>query len=104
MTRGTFIATSIAALTAVSFGALGLASPTPARTDCPGKIVCPLTGEIVCRDQCPRVDLNRPDCPGRIECPVNGELICKDRCPAGGTVAGAPGDALPLPACCAGGK
>lgn len=23
------------------------------RADCPGKIVCPLTGEMVCIDQCP---------------------------------------------------
>ncbi len=23
------------------------------RTDCPGKIVCPLTGELVCTDRCP---------------------------------------------------
>ena len=26
------------------------------RSDCPGKIVCPLTGEEVCRDRCPLVD------------------------------------------------
>lgn len=24
-----------------------------ARADCPGKIVCPITGELVCIDQCP---------------------------------------------------
>jgi hypothetical protein len=23
------------------------------RVDCPGKIVCPLTGQLVCRDRCP---------------------------------------------------
>lgn len=23
------------------------------RADCPGKIECPLTGELVCKDQCP---------------------------------------------------
>ena len=23
------------------------------RPDCPGKIVCPLTGEVICADQCP---------------------------------------------------
>ncbi len=22
-------------------------------SDCPGKIVCPLTGEVICKDQCP---------------------------------------------------
>ena len=25
----------------------------PARADCPGKIRCPLTGELICADQCP---------------------------------------------------
>ncbi len=58
-----------------------------ARSDCPGKIICPLTGDVVCRDRCPTVDPNRGDCPGRIECPVTGELVCRDLCPAGGTVA-----------------
>lgn len=23
------------------------------RADCPGKIVCPITGEVICSDQCP---------------------------------------------------
>ena len=23
------------------------------RSDCPGKIICPLTGELVCKDKCP---------------------------------------------------
>ena len=26
---------------------------------------------------------NRPDCPGKIICPLTGELVCKDRCPLG---------------------
>lgn len=25
----------------------------PARADCPGLIECPLTGELICADQCP---------------------------------------------------
>lgn len=33
----------------VSAGAGGDAE----RLDCPGKIVCPLTGELVCEDRCP---------------------------------------------------
>ncbi|MBI4586007.1 MAG: hypothetical protein HY717_18510 [Planctomycetes bacterium] len=52
------------------------------RSDCPGQIVCPITGEKVCRDQCPLVDPYLPDCPGKIECPLTGELVCRDRCPA----------------------
>ena len=53
------------------------------RSDCPGKVVCPLTGDEVCRDQCPLVDANRDDCPGKIKCPVTGELVCRDKCPLG---------------------
>ena len=26
---------------------------------------------------------DRPDCPGKIICPVTGDLVCKDRCPLG---------------------
>ncbi len=26
----------------------------------------------------------RPDCPGKIVCPVSGELVCRDRCPLKG--------------------
>lgn len=50
-------------------------------TPCPGKIVCPLTGDEVCKDQCPLIDTQRSDCPGKIECPLTGELVCRDRCP-----------------------
>lgn len=28
-------------------------SLNPQREDCPGKIVCPLTGNLVCEDRCP---------------------------------------------------
>lgn len=61
--------------------AFGFAAAGTTRADCPGKIVCPLTGEEVCEDQCPLVDASRPDCPGRVECPQTGELVCRDRCP-----------------------
>ena len=26
---------------------------------------------------------DRPDCPGKIICPLTGDLVCKDRCPPG---------------------
>ncbi len=29
------------------------ATMVTSRSDCPGKVVCPLTGNEVCRDQCP---------------------------------------------------
>lgn len=44
----------------------------PSRPDCPGQIVCPLTGELVCRDRCPAVSATPADeavpcccCPGK---------------------------------------
>lgn len=90
------------------------------RPDCPGKIVCPLTGDLVCKDRCPlngdadaaasaipacctratvNLDPARPDCPGRIVCPLTGELVCKDRCPLNEAKDPAPED---VPACCLG--
>lgn len=64
-------------------GAFGIARASSERVDCPGKITCPVTGETICRDQCPTIDPNRADCPGRIECPLTGELVCIDHCPVG---------------------
>jgi len=45
----------VALLTAgTGLGAYALAgSGQSGRPDCPGTVVCPLTGEPVCRDQCP---------------------------------------------------
>jgi len=45
-----------------------LSTRVPSAPDCPGKITCPQTGEITCRDKRPTVDPNRPDCAGRIVC------------------------------------
>ncbi len=39
---------AIGMVVAVAAGAAGLQ-----RSDCPGKVSCPLTGEEVCKDQCP---------------------------------------------------
>jgi hypothetical protein len=74
-------------LSLFSLGGLALATAgafaraASERAECPGKINCPVTGEIICRDQCPTIDTNRVDCPGRIECPLTGELVCVDQCP-----------------------
>lgn len=27
------------------------------------------------------LDPRRPDCPGQIVCPISGELVCRDECP-----------------------
>ena len=78
------LAFSIAALAGLglfTFDAPDTAAAQQVRADCPGKIVCPQTGELVCRDRCPTVDPQRKDCPGRIICPETGKLVCIDRCP-----------------------
>lgn len=72
-------AVSMAGIVAVA--GIVLAQPHAERTDGPGKITCPQTGEIICRDTCPTVDPNRADCSGRIVCPLTGKLVCQDRCP-----------------------
>ena len=50
-------ATATMAAAAVAGGLAGCSSTrqiaSAERADCPGKIVCPLTGELVCIDQCP---------------------------------------------------
>ncbi len=71
------------------------------RADCPGKIKCPLTGELVCKDQCPLTDADRADCPGKIKCPLTGELVCKDQCPLAADTEHGDAD-KELPNCCAG--
>jgi hypothetical protein len=46
---------SIAALFAISAGVTAYAAVVAQsdRPDCPGKIICPLTGDLVCKDRCP---------------------------------------------------
>lgn len=52
-------------------------------SSCPGTIICPVTGDEVCKDRCPLGEVARDDCPGVIECPLTGEPVCRDRCPVG---------------------
>lgn len=89
-------------LVSVAVAASGFTRSTE-RADCPGKIECPLTGELVCRDKCPLVDPNRADCPGKIECPLTGELVCRDRCPLESSVETSASED-DLPPCCRGKK
>lgn len=42
---------------------------------------------------------DRPDCPGKIVCPLTGKLVCKDRCPLNATL-GAADAAAVKPSCC----
>jgi len=100
ITRRTIIGFAAATLAATGLGAISLSSPAArsARPDCPGRITCPLTGEEICRDECPRLDPARDDCPGQIECPLTGELVCKDRCPRRRNAE--PTDEALMPDCC----
>jgi hypothetical protein len=44
----------------------------------------------------------RPDCPGKIVCPLTGELVCADRCPLGAGERGEVALAVaPARSCCA---
>jgi len=55
MTRRKMLASTLGLVAGVAtvLGAVAIAKPTADRADCPGKIVCPLTGELVCIDRCP---------------------------------------------------
>lgn len=66
---------------AVSVAAHGY-SRSGERADCPGKVICPQTGDEICKDQCPLIDAERADCPGKIECSLTGEPVCRDKCPS----------------------
>ena len=73
-------------LVAIALGGLAtysLAFAGGEQSTCPGKVVCPITGDEVCQDECPLVDASRADCPGKVECPLTGELVCSDECPLG---------------------
>ena len=101
--RWTLSALALAMLGVTALGAVKLASANTERADCPGKIVCPETGQLICRDQCPTIDRSRADCPGRIVCPITGKLVCKDRCPLGNQ-ATKNTDTDAKPSCCRKGK
>ncbi len=82
-------------LMAGTTGAASLVDSQLSRPDCPGKIVCPLTGEEVCKDLCPLQETARDDCPGKVLCPLTGEPVCVDRCPLQKSA-----DKQALPPCC----
>lgn len=73
-------------LVAIAAGGLvtySLAFASSEASTCPGKVVCSITGDEVCKEECPLVDAKRADCPGKVECPLSGELVCSDKCPLG---------------------
>ncbi|MEX0701788.1 MAG: hypothetical protein WD069_06800 [Planctomycetales bacterium] len=103
----TFWTTGLVVALGVALGAYALtrsqastAEADQVQSDCPGRIVCPLSGEEVCKDQCPLLDANRSDCPGKIECPIDGELVCRDECPLGADSGAEARSEADLPPCC----
>jgi len=60
ITRKSLIGFAAAVIVAAGLGAFAVASQGTQRADCPGEIVCPLTGEFVCRDGCPLGGEARP--------------------------------------------
>ena len=87
------VAIAVGGLTSYSLAFAGGEGST-----CPGTVVCPITGDEVCQDECSLVDANRADCPGKVECPLSGELVCSDECPLGLA------SAVAKPSCCIGSK
>ena len=69
---------SITLVGIVAVTSIVLAKTGAERPDCPGKIVCPQTGEQICRDKCPTADATRADCPGRIVGQYLGSDICRN--------------------------
>jgi hypothetical protein len=54
MKRSVLMATAVTGVAAASAVAAYMASsPKAERENCPGKIVCPITGDLICADQCP---------------------------------------------------
>ena len=71
-------------LLAIAVGGLAtysLAFASTQASTCPGKIVCSITGDEVCKEECPLFDAKRVDCTGKVECPLAGGLLCIDKCP-----------------------
>ena len=71
---------SVVVMAVVGFAVFPLAFAGVESSRCPGKVVCPITGEEVCKDQCP----------------LTGELVCSDECPLGVSIV------AEKPSCCLG--
>jgi len=50
--RAAFVVVALGGLVALPL-AFASGEESGPRQDCPGKVVCPLTGEEVCKDECP---------------------------------------------------
>ncbi len=70
MQKKTLVAALVAGLGLVGAVALALGAARNDRADCPGRIVCPLTGETVCRAQCPLAATGGSAVPRESCCPA----------------------------------
>ena len=55
---------------------MAVSAAETSRSDCPGKIVCPLTGDEVCADRCPVDTENVPTAPSK-----TADELCGGACP-----------------------
>lgn len=53
MTRRIWLRRLLMVAGVLTLGGIGWAAAGSERLDCPGKIVCPVTGKLVCKDRCP---------------------------------------------------
>ncbi len=74
--RNKVLLSLVAAVVVGGVAAYSLALASTQRADCPGTVI-----EEVCKDRCPVLDPGRSDCPGKIECPLTRELVCGEECP-----------------------
>jgi len=76
MTKSLAIAGVIGLLSAGT-GSMAVSVAETSRSDCPGMIVCPLTGEDVCADRCPVEAMNTPSAASE-----TADALCGGACPA----------------------
>lgn len=53
MTRRIWLRRTLVVTGVLALGGIGWAAASSERPDCPGKIICPITGKLVCKDRCP---------------------------------------------------
>lgn len=76
MTRRRWILSTaaVAGMALAALGAMKLTAPNGERPDCPGKIVCPLTGKLVCKDRCPLHKSSENDLAAKPSCCSKGKV------------------------------
>jgi len=75
MTRRRWILSTaaVAGMALTALGGMKLAAAKNDRSDCPGKIVCPLTGKLVCKDRRPLHKSSENDVAAKSSCCSKGK-------------------------------